>query len=85
MTDDVPKRRFIAGAVCPRCAALDRIVSWEADGRQYRACVQCGFEDSQPLDPGGDLVPKGRLDAPRPASPTTAQPIRFYPRSKKPD
>lgn len=85
MSDEAPKRRFIAGAVCPRCAALDRIVSWEADGRQYRACVECDFEDSQPLDPGGELMPRGRLDAPRPAAPTTAQPIRFYPRPKKSD
>ncbi|MEE2892410.1 MAG: YheV family putative zinc ribbon protein [Pseudomonadota bacterium] len=85
MTEGAPKRRFIAGAVCPRCAALDRIVSWEADGRQHRACVECDFQDSQPLTPEDELVPRGRLDAPRPIAPATAQPIRFYPRAKKSD
>lgn len=82
---DAPKRRFIAGAVCPRCAELDRIVMWEADGRQHRECVACGFTDSHALeaDPAADALPRGRHDAPRPVAPTSAQPIRFYPRPKK--
>ena len=85
MNGDGPVRRFIAGAVCPRCAELDRILSWEAEGRLHRECVSCGFADSQALDPSLDAVPKGRLDAPRPSTQTSAQPIRFYPRPKKKD
>lgn len=78
-----PVKRFIAGAVCPRCAELDRVVTWEADGRQHRECVSCGFADSQASDPALDALPQGRHDAPRPKAPTSAQPIRFYPRPPK--
>ncbi len=38
-------KRFIAGAVCPRCAAMDRILSYSDEGRQFRECVSCGFKD----------------------------------------
>jgi uncharacterized metal-binding protein (TIGR02443 family) len=80
---DAPIKRFIAGAVCPRCAAQDRIRSWEAEGRLHRECVACGFEDSQATDPAVDALPRGKHDVPRPKAPSTAQPIRFYPRPKK--
>ncbi len=40
------KRRFIAGAVCPRCAAMDKIVvDLETDARE---CVSCGFTEGRP-------------------------------------
>ncbi|TCO73175.1 YheV family putative metal-binding protein [Chromatocurvus halotolerans] len=42
-------RRFIAGAVCPRCAAMDRIVV-DLDSDQ-RECVACGFSDARPAGP----------------------------------
>lgn len=41
------RKRFIAGAVCPRCAAMDRIVvDLDTDRRE---CVACGFSDSRPV------------------------------------
>lgn len=43
-------KRFIAGAVCPRCAAMDSVRMYRQDGREYRECVKCGFEDSLSLD-----------------------------------
>jgi len=48
MTDGVDSRppRFIAGAVCPRCSAMDRIVV-SPDG-DTRSCVECGFTDARP-------------------------------------
>ncbi|WP_237059871.1 YheV family putative zinc ribbon protein [Microbulbifer sediminum] len=39
------KKRFIAGAVCPRCSAMDRIVNFREGDRNYRECVECGFKD----------------------------------------
>jgi uncharacterized metal-binding protein (TIGR02443 family) len=39
------KRRFMAGAVCPRCATLDVIVVYNLDGRDYRECVSCDFKE----------------------------------------
>ncbi|MEH6589321.1 MAG: YheV family putative metal-binding protein [Halioglobus sp.] len=40
------RRRFIAGAVCPRCAAMDKIiVDLDTDQRE---CVACGFNEARP-------------------------------------
>lgn len=39
------KRRFIAGAVCPRCSEMDKIVNYRLGGKNYRECVACGFKD----------------------------------------
>jgi uncharacterized metal-binding protein (TIGR02443 family) len=43
---ETTRRRFIAGAVCPRCGLMDKIVvDLETD---ERACVSCGFSDARP-------------------------------------
>lgn len=45
-------RRFIAGAVCPQCRAVDRIVVEAAERDEdppRRRCVSCGFSDTLPL------------------------------------
>ena len=39
------KRRFVAGAVCPRCSAMDKIVVYNEEGKDYRECVACGYKD----------------------------------------
>lgn len=46
------RRRFIAGAVCPRCKAEDRIVV-DLDSDQ-RECVACGFSDERPTAPAAN-------------------------------
>lgn len=47
------QRRFIAGAVCPRCAEIDKIVMYDnADGERVRECVSCGYRDA--LDAQGN-------------------------------
>lgn len=38
-------KRFIAGAICPKCSALDKLKAWQEDGFQHRECVECGFTD----------------------------------------
>ncbi|WP_250460571.1 YheV family putative zinc ribbon protein [Microbulbifer litoralis] len=40
-----PKKRFIAGAVCPRCSEMDKIVNYREGDKNYRECVACGFRD----------------------------------------
>jgi uncharacterized protein len=42
-------KRFIAGAVCPRCSAMDKIRAWRDDEleKQYRECIDCGYTDEQ--------------------------------------
>ncbi|CAM3616923.1 YheV family putative zinc ribbon protein [Halomonas lysinitropha] len=43
-------KRFIAGAICPRCAEMDRIRSWEQNGIRYRDCVSCDFFEQLPIE-----------------------------------
>lgn len=43
------KKRFIAGAVCPKCSAMDRIVMYREGESDYRECVACGFKDEMRL------------------------------------
>jgi uncharacterized metal-binding protein (TIGR02443 family) len=63
------KRRFIAGAVCPKCAAMDRIVMFRNDdGDDVRECIDCGFsqtsreqqhEDAQAAELATRVTPQG--------------------------
>lgn len=47
------QRRFIAGAVCPRCAQMDKIVMYDnAAGERVRECIHCGYRDA--LDVNGN-------------------------------
>ena len=48
---DTP-RRFVAGAKCPQCQAVDKIVMFRKDGIQYQACVGCGYQDEMVFKPG---------------------------------
>ena len=54
------RRRFIAGAVCPRCRAMDKIVV-DLD-RDIRECVSCGYTDERPEAPSaaGELPTRVR-------------------------
>jgi uncharacterized metal-binding protein (TIGR02443 family) len=53
---DLPRRRFIAGAVCPRCALMDKMVV-DQDTDQ-RMCVNCGFSEARPGLPGEAVLHK---------------------------
>lgn len=44
------KRRFMAGAVCPRCSKMDTIVVYNLDGKDFRECVDCGFQEEMRLN-----------------------------------
>lgn len=62
------RRRFIAGAVCPRCARMDKIVvNLDTDRRE---CVACGFSEERP-DSG-----TGGNARSQPAAPMTELPTR---------
>ncbi|WP_020409188.1 YheV family putative zinc ribbon protein [Hahella ganghwensis] len=78
-------KRFIAGAVCPRCGAMDRIVSYvDEHARQIRECVDCGFHeklrDADTQLPGGPEEPETRVTRKKPVAEVKAQPIKFFPR-----
>ena len=43
MSQATPKR-FIAGAVCPRCAEMDKLVMYVNElNQQVKECVRCDF------------------------------------------
>ena len=44
------QKRFIAGAVCPRCGEMDRIRAWEQHGVRYRDCVSCDFFEQAAIE-----------------------------------
>ena len=44
------KRRFMAGAVCPRCSQMDTIVVYNIDGKDFRECVSCDFKEEMRLN-----------------------------------
>lgn len=46
-------KRFIAGAVCPRCGELDKLVQFREDGCEFRQCVRCDFRDE--MGPNGPV------------------------------
>ncbi|RZA05668.1 MAG: YheV family putative metal-binding protein, partial [Moraxellaceae bacterium] len=37
------KKRFIAGAVCPKCATMDTVITYSLDNKNWRGCVNCDF------------------------------------------
>jgi hypothetical protein len=47
MTSLQTPKRFIAGAVCPRCGEMDKIMMYTTDEGQYRECIACDFTDAE--------------------------------------
>ncbi|QHB34306.1 YheV family putative metal-binding protein [Yersinia canariae] len=41
------RKRFIAGAVCPQCKALDTLALWREDHVEVVECVKCGHHQRQ--------------------------------------
>ncbi len=73
---EIIKKQFIAGAVCPECDVVDRIVvevivEAVTDAElSRRRCVDCGFADEFSSPQSGPVtgVPKGRPERVRVAS-----------------
>lgn len=83
---DILRKQFIAGAVCPECGVLDRIVVEYTnapagqDGElSRRRCVQCGFTDpfgAPAAAEGTGAVPRGKPERSR-AVEVTATPVNI--------
>jgi|GEM_PF-1258797 uncharacterized metal-binding protein (TIGR02443 family) len=37
-------KRFIAGAICPKCSLADKTVVYSIGEQDYTECVRCGFK-----------------------------------------
>ena len=66
--------RFIAGAVCPRCKEMDRIVV-SPDG-ETRSCVACDYSDARPEHKPTELPTRVTRGASRRVE-TRAEPVRL--------
>jgi uncharacterized metal-binding protein (TIGR02443 family) len=84
-------KRFVAGAVCPRCAQMDTIRVYRNEIREYRECVKCDYKDGQNLDGSPDSVQElaTRVNQEKPVNQSgakvdtvIAQPIKFDPKVK---
>ena len=76
-------KRFIAGAVCPRCATMDRIVVYQDNDHEVRECVECGYTDSM-ASIGSPAELPTRVNQQNPSHPpSVSQPLKFYPNPKQ--
>ncbi len=64
-------KRFVAGAVCPACGAVDRIRVYRDNNRLFQECVACDFHQrmSSAVDEG--------VGQPPGSEPDDAAPLRF--------
>jgi len=71
MSEQVKRpRRFIAGAVCPKCSEMDKTVMYTNDaGEEVRECVACGYvqtyseqlaEDAAAAELATRVTPEGK-------------------------
>ena len=76
-------KRFIAGAVCPNCQALDRIyivqetTEPDAEPVTRRVCAACGFTDLAP-EVRHTSVPRGKPERAK-VEIVEASPIKILP------
>jgi uncharacterized metal-binding protein (TIGR02443 family) len=78
------KRRFIAGAVCPRCKEMDTIVVYRLEGVDHRACVSCDFVDRANFAPSEKELATRVHRPPEPTAPDPdLQVVRILDPTKK--
>ena len=72
MDNNLPtKKRFIAGAVCPKCAAMDTVFTYKLNEQDWRACVNCDFNEAMYFAPQvQELETRVNLDADEKAAQT---------------
>ncbi|KAA0873793.1 YheV family putative zinc ribbon protein [Nitrincola tapanii] len=84
-------KRFIAGAVCPRCGKMDCVRMYRDEEREHRECVECGFSDSLRLDGRPEPTElETRVNSEKPksiprleADEVQVQPLKFYVKPKQ--
>lgn len=47
------KKRFIAGATCPKCKAMDTLMLFLENDVEQVECVECKHRFSEPKEQGG--------------------------------
>ena len=75
-------RRFIAGAVCPRCGLMDKLVV--DTRRDLRECVSCGYQDQRPTQAMTELRTRVNRPSARRVE-TPAEPVTLIQPSAAPE
>lgn len=52
------KRRFIAGARCPKCEAMDRVIMLSSDTDEWIECIECGYSENRPTEVEETYIPE---------------------------
>ena len=73
-------KRFIAGAVCPKCSEMDKIMMFRQDGADYRECVACGFTDQLHIQPAAREL-ETRVNTPEETKQAQTQVLQIQPLS----
>lgn len=73
------KRRFIAGATCPQCGAVDKIVRVEEGEHIKMECVACGMARDLDEAPPRDFPTDGPTDEPAIGHVVTIRPVKKSP------
>lgn len=60
MTSSV--KRFIAGAVCPKCQLVDKLVVYSKDEQEICECVRCGYQQQQESAPQQGIAKVGQRE-----------------------
>lgn len=76
------KKRFIAGATCPKCGELDKIFTYlDEQQEQWRACASCDFTESFKKSSAAEELPtrvnQHRLGEPRLAHETPIEAVKI--------
>lgn len=57
MKPSMKNKRFIAGAVCPKCAEMDKVYTYELQGKKFRACTRCDFNEEMHFEQNRQELP----------------------------
>ncbi len=74
-------KRFIAGAVCPKCGEMDRLQVYTVEYDEFRECVACGFKDRMNFKPQQREI-ETRVNQTEEQKKTDVQVLNFPPSSK---
>ncbi|SIS40849.1 YheV family putative zinc ribbon protein [Neptunomonas antarctica] len=72
-------KRFVAGAVCPRCGEMDTIRIYRNEIREYRECVKCDYVNGQNIDGSPDEAELETRVNKKPDPAPTSKPLMFVP------
>ncbi|MDO5768734.1 MAG: YheV family putative metal-binding protein [Psychrobacter sp.] len=77
---NAPKRRFLAGVKCPKCAAIDAVVQvqlFDPEPDEYIECTLCSYSERRP-DPEPIVQKNAQIDAQSSITGTSGK-VKFIP------